>query len=343
MKRSLPPKAAFNHESEPISVIIAARNEAHNLPRLLTSLAQLLPIDAAYEVIIVNDHSTDDSLDVLKNWDGQFGIRVLDFQQSLEGIVGKKAALQKGIDAAKYDVLAFTDADCVLPETWLQEITRQMSPQTDYILGYSTIISEVGESNLSLINFERSVYYALAGAGIYERKPITAMACNQVYRKSLFNKAGGFEGIAHLLSGDDDLLLMKMMPFAREAYYNPAPAMQVVSVEGKSVSKRHNKNIRRASKFRYHPRYLKLMSAFVFCYFVLFYTAIIMLTLGTGNMIILGVVTLKSLFELGLSQSHLAMVHKTHLGILYFTQIFVFPLQFIYYALRGSLGGYKWK
>ncbi|MDD4146923.1 MAG: hypothetical protein PHO85_00170 [Candidatus Cloacimonetes bacterium] len=169
------------------------------------------------------------------------------------------------------------------------------------------------------------------------------MACNQVYRKTLFHKAGGFNGIGHLMSGDDDLLLMKMMPYVREAYYNPSPAMQVVSVEGKSITKLHNKNIRRASKFRYHPRYLKRLSAFMFCYFILFYAAIIMLVIGRGNLALLGIVALKSIVELCISQSHLVLVRKTHLGILYFTQIFVFPLQFIYYGIRGSIGSYKWK
>lgn len=330
-------------EPEPISVIIAAKNEAHNLPGLLTSLAQLESVEVDYEVIIVNDHSTDDSLKILRNWEGQFGIKVIDWQDSIPGYIGKKAALQKGIEAAKYDVLAFTDADCQLSPTWLLGITRVMRPDLDYILGYSTIYRHVGDTDLRLINFERSIYYALGAAGLGWKKPITASACNMIYRKSLFNKAGGFEGISNIASGDDDLLLIKMMPFIRKAVYNPAPLMQVDCYEGKNLFKLYHKNIRRASKFRHHPPYVKALSAFVFVYFAIFYVALIRMFTGGGDAVLLIAVFAKFLTELHLSQTHLAMAHKTHIGILYFPQIFIFPLQFIYYAIRGSLGKYRWK
>lgn len=343
LKRALPKPGKGSHEPEPISIIIAARNEAQNLPRLLTSLAQLHPYSAAYEVIIVNDHSTDESMEILSNWEGQFEIRVIDFQEELSGLVGKKAALQKGIDAASYDILAFTDADCIIPPTWLEEISRVMELDTDYLLGYSTILADETESSLTLVNFERSIYYVLAAAGISRRKPITASACNMIYRKSLFHNAGGFQGIGHLASGDDDLMLIKMMPSIRKAIYNPAPAMQITCIEGNSIAKQYNKNIRRASKFRYHPAYLKALSFFVFLYFCLFYAALILLVAGRGDFLLLGVVALKSMVELSISQRHLVMVHKTHLGILYFAQIIIFPLQFIFYAIRGSLGKYQWK
>jgi glycosyltransferase involved in cell wall biosynthesis len=343
LKRALPKPGKGSHEPEPISIIIAARNEAQNLPRLLTSLAQLHPYSAAYEVIIVNDHSTDESMEILNNWAGQFGIRVLDFQDEIPGLIGKKAALQKGIEAASFDILAFTDADCIIPPTWLDEISRVMDPETDYLLGYSTILAEENESSLTLVNFERSIYYILAAAGISNHRPITASACNMIYRKSLFEKAGGFQGIGHLPSGDDDLMLIKLMPFIRKACYNPAPAMQITSIEGRSIAKHFNKNIRRASKFRYHPPYLKALSAFVFLYFCMFYAALILLVAGRGDFLLLGVVGLKSALELAISQQHLALAHKTHLGILYFTQILIFPLQFVFYAIRGSLGRYQWK
>lgn len=337
------PKEPGNHRPEPISIIIAARNEAQNLPRLLTSLAQLHPYAAEHEVIIVNDHSTDDSMEILSNWQGQFGIRVINYQEAQEGIIGKKAALQKGIEAARYDILAFTDADCKIPPEWLDEISRVMDPETDYLLGYSTILATETESSLTLVNFERSIYYILAATGLSYRKPITASACNMIYRKSLFQKSGGFDGIGHLPSGDDDLLLMKMMPNIRKAYYNPAPAMQITSIEGHDIARHYHKNIRRASKFRYHPTYLKALSSFVFLYFLLFYVALILLVMGKGDFLLLGTVALKSVLELGISQRHLALVQKTHLGILYFAQIIIFPLQFIFYAIRGSLGKYNWK
>lgn len=330
-------------EPEGISIIIAAKNEEDNLVRLLTSIAQFEIPDMPYEVIIVNDHSEDGSMRILEQWEGQYGIKVIDFQDELEGYVGKKAALQKGIEAAKYDILAFSDADCKLPVGWLNEIGRNMDKETDYLLGYSTIYRFDADEDMRLVNFERSVYYILAAAGLAYRKPITASACNMVYRKSLFEKAGGFEGISHLRSGDDDLLLMKMMPFARKVAYNPAKEMQVDCVQGKSIGRAYHRNIRRASKFQYFPSYLQALSAYIFLYFVLSYVAYVRLALGKGDILLLSVVVIKSAMELALCQWHLSLVKKTHLGILYFAQVIVFPLQFVFYAVRGTLGGYRWK
>ncbi len=343
LRRSLPPIGATKDAAqEPISIIIAARNEENNLARLLTSIAQLEPIEADYEVIIVNDHSRDESLEILRKWEGQFGIRVIDHQERMPGFVGKKAALQKGIEAAKYDILAFTDADCKLPPTWLKEISRVMDNETDYILGYSTIYRNDADTDLRLENFERSAYFILAAAGIAHRKPITSSACNMIYRKSLFEKSGGFEGISEIRSGDDDLLLMKMMPNIRKAYYNPSRYMQVDCFEKRDFETVHNKRIRQASKFKYHPRFVQVLSAMIFIYFAMFYVGLISLFFPSRSLIILIAITLKFIFELTLSQRHLALAKKTHIGILYFMYVVAFPLQYLFYAIRGTLGKYKW-
>lgn len=336
-------EVSINHKLEPISMIVAAKNEAHRLPALLSSIAQLERTEVDYEIIIISDHSTDDTNAMIANWDGQFGIRFIDFQDEIPGMVGKKAALQKGIDAAKYDVLAFTDADCQIPPNWLIEISRSMTPEIDYMLGYSTIYRTVGDSDLKLVNFERSIYYALAAAGLAWQKAITGSACNMVYRKNLFQHAGGFEGIGHILSGDDDLLQIKMMPHIKKAIYNPSKDMQVSCYEDKNLARQYHKNIRRASKFKHHPPYLKLLSAAIFIYFILFYIALILLFSTKLNLLLLSAILLKSAAELFISQSHLALVQKTHLGILYFPQILIFPLQFVFYAVRGTIGRYRWK
>lgn len=343
LKHSVASHGVINHKPEPISVIIAAKNEAHNLPALLSSIAQLEIPEADYEIIIVSDHSTDDTTQVIANWIGQFGIRFIDFTDQIPGLTGKKAALQKGIELAQYDILAFTDADCQIPPNWLLEISRSMTPEVDYMLGYSTIYHSVGEGDLKLVNFERSIYYTLAAAGLAWRKPITASACNMIYRKSLFERSGGFSGIGHILSGDDDLLLIKMMPYIKKAIYNPSEDMQISCYEDNDLSRIYHKNIRRASKFRYHPPYLKRLSAAIFLYFIFFYTALMLLLFTEMNYLLLAAIVLKSAAELFISQNSLALAGKTHLGILYFPQILIFPLQFIFYAVRGSLGKYRWK
>ncbi|MDY0152089.1 MAG: glycosyltransferase [Candidatus Cloacimonas sp.] len=330
-------------EKQSISIIVAAKNELDNLPALLESLSRLDYPKDCFEIILVNDHSTDGSSKYLRSQQQCLEVNVIEFTGAIEGLVGKKAAIQTGINAAKFDVLAFTDADCLVPDTWLQEINRVFDSGTDYLLAYSLMKRQTSDGIFRLKNFERSIYYALAAAGLNYRIPFTSSACNMVYRKSLFEQSGGFMGIGNLLSGDDDLLLMKMMPFMRKSAYNPSPKMQVTSIDGTDRAKHHQTNIRRASKFRYHPWWLKGLSAFVFVYFIMFYRSLWLLITGKASRLLSLSLILKTTAEYFLTKRHLKQIGRSELAVLYPVQILLFPAQFIFYALRGTLGKFKWK
>jgi len=188
-----------------ISVIVAARNEERNLPILLSSFSALeYPADR-FEIIVVSDRSDDASLNILNQWRGLANLKVIDWQGGEEGVIGKKAALLQGIRAAKFDLLAFTDADCAVPFTWLRGLSQAFEDDVDYVLAHSLILRDSADTCFRVKNFERGVYYSLATAGMRFRHPVTSSACNMAYRKSVFWAADGFEGIGHLASGDDDL------------------------------------------------------------------------------------------------------------------------------------------
>ncbi len=331
------------HEHQSISIIIAAKNELHNLPRLLASLAELEYPQECFEIILINDHSTDGSKEYLESQSLCPNMKLINHYHDSPQIIGKKAAIQQGIMTAKHDILAFTDADCLVPTTWLSEINRAMTNDVDYLLSYSIIKRKPEDSIWRMKNFERSVYYALASAGLYYHIPFTSMACNMVYRKSIFIKSGGFDGIGHFASGDDDLLLMKMMPHIRKAAYNCSPQMHICSIDGTDAIKHHHTNIRRASKFFLHPWWLQGLSLFVFLYFVLFYYQIALLILGEASVVALMCLLIKTGTELYLSVHHLHLISRAKLGALYPVQILLFPAQFIFYAIRGTLGKYRWK
>ena len=334
-------KASRHNASNSISVIIAARNEAANLPRLLESLSELdYP---SYEVIIVNDHSTDASAAILDDWDAKHHIRALHLTGSSPGLVGKKAAIDYGIKHSTFDLLAFTDADCEVNPQWLHEINAAMGDELDYLLGFSLLKRSEQGSIFRLRNFERSVYYALAAAGLYWRIPITSMACNMAYRKSVFQAVGGFGELGVLKSGDDDLLLMKMMPRIRKGAFNPSSVMRVISYDGEDRAVHHQSNIRRASKFRFFPLYLKLLAAFIFIYYAMFYCAALAALINPAfslNWLFIGI---KTCIELLLVSTLFITVKEPRLIVFYPLQILLFPAQFIFYAIRGSLGKYHWK
>jgi len=105
-----------------VSVIIAARNEANNINRCITSLkAQHYPAELL-EIIVIDDHSTDQTWDVIAKYEGDI-VRVLRLP---DGITGKKEAIKFGLTVAQGSVILFTDADCEVPPRWAKTMVGHL-------------------------------------------------------------------------------------------------------------------------------------------------------------------------------------------------------------------------
>ena len=189
----------------PVSIIICARNEAENLkknlPRILNQNYH------SYEVIVVNDCSTDNTENILLNFHINYPILCLLSVQNKTKGSGKKAALSKGIEAAKHQVLLFTDADCQpASDNWLYEMQKTLKGPIEIVLGYGPYNREEGFLN-TFIRFETIYtaiqYFSFALIG----QPYMGVGRNLMYKKSLFEKADGFAKHQHILSGDDDLFI----------------------------------------------------------------------------------------------------------------------------------------
>jgi glycosyltransferase involved in cell wall biosynthesis len=192
----------YNHE--PISIIIAARNEAENLRQFLPSI--LNQDRDVMEVIVVNDGSTDDTAKVLYEFAEQFSVlKVI----HLEKPSGKKQALTQAIQRAKYDLLLFTDADCKAASVrWASEMASRFTPGIEIVLGYGGYEKRSGWLN-KLIQLDTAMIAArYAGFAIWGR-PYMGVGRNLAYRKSLWEKIGGFSSHADLPYGDDDLFIMQ--------------------------------------------------------------------------------------------------------------------------------------
>lgn len=189
---------------EPVSIIICARNEADNLRRNLPFfLAQDYP---KYEVVVVNDNSSDKTLEVLLDFQKKSPIlRLIDINVSTPR--GKKAALSKGVNAAKFEILLLSDADCrpASPQ-WLDFMQAFIRDRAKIGLGYSPYFRGKGILN-AFIRFE-TVYSAIQYLSFaFMGLPYMGVGRNLCYRKSLFRGSGGFDSHAHIASGDDDLFI----------------------------------------------------------------------------------------------------------------------------------------
>lgn len=192
-----------------VSVVICARNESSHLQENLLFVAnQDFP---KFEIVLVNDASTDDTLEVMlqfkKNYTSEkLSIQVVNlFKKDLKG---KKIALSQGIKASKYPYILVTDADCKpISRSWIKEISVHFSTKKSIVLGYGAY-QKIESSFLNkIIRFETLLtaiqYFSYARIG----KAYMGVGRNMAYTKEEFINAQGFNKHLNIVSGDDDLFI----------------------------------------------------------------------------------------------------------------------------------------
>ncbi|HZF65020.1 MAG TPA: glycosyltransferase [Chitinophagaceae bacterium] len=195
-------------ESVSISVVIAARNEAENIGTLLRCLqAQSYP-EALYEVIVVDDFSTDDTARVLRSFEWQL-LRIITPGVE-EHKSSKKICLEAGIKAATGDLIVVTDADCVVPEHWLRYIAG-FQQQRNAVFIAAPVKLKTYTRLLSI--FQSLDFITLQGitaASVRANFHSMCNGANLAYLKTAFFEVNGFAGIDKIASGDDMLLMYKI-------------------------------------------------------------------------------------------------------------------------------------
>ncbi len=191
-----------------VSIIICAKNEGINLAKYLpVVLSQVY--DGAYEVIVVNDGSNDDTGQVLKilksACDNLTEVIISSYER--RNLKGKKYALSKGVAIAKYDWLLLIDADCMpASESWLRQMVAPLANGKEIVAGYGGYNEGAGLLN-AFTRWETVhtfiQYSAYAGAG----HPYMAVGRNMACTKEVFLKARQSKIWNEVPSGDDDLLV----------------------------------------------------------------------------------------------------------------------------------------
>jgi len=206
----IPARPSQDQQTLPVSIIVAARNEAHNLPDLIQALChQTYPL---YEVIVVNDRSTDDTFNLLFQKELLHKhLSSIHIDQVLTAVSPKKHALSLGIAKSKYDWLLFIDADC-LPASpiWIEKMMQARNAKTEIVLGISPYKTTKGEGRalLNAIVHYETFYTILQYIGFaIGGKPYMGVGRNLLYNKQLFVKSNGFGRFQGVVGGDDDLFV----------------------------------------------------------------------------------------------------------------------------------------
>ena len=194
--------------SQPVSIIICAKDEEENLKNNLPKI--LVQKYFNYEVVVVNDQSNDGTAILLEKLKRQYlNLTVVNIEEHIKHKIGKKFALTLGIKTAKNEYLLLTDADCIpKSDLWLKKMCSNFN-FSDIILGYGSYKKINGLLN-KLIRFDTFIVaqqymsYSLAGF------TYMGVGRNLAYKKSLFFNNKGFASHMHIPSGDDDLYIQEI-------------------------------------------------------------------------------------------------------------------------------------
>ena len=192
-----------------VTVLIAARDEEEKIALTINDiLAQDYPKHLT-EIIIVDDHSTDRTADIIRSYAAQ-GVKLLQLNEDKPLNSYKKKAIAEAINLSTGELMVATDADCRMGPKWLSSVVNYY--ETEQPVMISSPVTYFEEKSLfeRLQTLEFSYLVAVGASFIGNNRASTCNGANFAYRKDVFYEVGGFKGIDDLASGDDELLLQKV-------------------------------------------------------------------------------------------------------------------------------------
>jgi len=319
-----------------ISVVVAMRNEASNVDSLLESLLNQSYAD--YEVILVDDHSTDDTLSVVRRYTGDRSLRVM-----VSAGEGKKHAITSGIAAARGTWIVTTDADCRHHPSWLEALASAMGENVNMVCA-PVVISDSGSVWGKLQQTEFFSVMALTIASFYWRKPVMCNGANLAYRKSIFEKVGGFSGNEGVPSGDDEFMMRKVLrahPASVHCITGSPAVVHTALLPDLATFLRQR--IRWASKWRFSGDATSQAAAiFIFLVQCAVLTSFVMVALNPLSWVTI-LLGLKAIAE-GFLLRHAARTLHTKFHLLSFLALqVIYPVYVVAVAILSNVRGYIWK
>ena len=328
-----------------VSIIVAARDEELNIGKTIDDLiAQKYP-KALTEIIIIDDHSTDKTAEIVLSYTDK-NVKLIKLNEDSALNSYKKKAIQTAIGTCSGDLIITTDADCRMGENWLDTIV-QLYEEQDYKM-ISSPVAYFQERNLfeRLQSLEFLYLIGLGASTIGNKSPSTCNGANLAYEKNTFYEVGGFQGIDDLASGDDELLLHKIAAKYPDKIGFLKNREAIVYTHAKeNLGSFIQQRKRWASKStRYKNKAIIVLGVFVWIFNLSIFTNFIAGLFLPGFLIIsfyqlLVKMILESLFlwnVTGFAKRRSLMVLIPVLNVLHILYI-------IYIGIAGNSGKYNWK
>lgn len=328
-----------------LSVVIPCRNEAEHIGDLLGNLSQQTYRN--FEVIVADDASTDATLAVVQRYVSEVPYTLTPLPLADDRSASpKKRAIAQSIALARGELIVTTDGDCRVGPDWLRTIAAfYQQTGAKLISGPVTFTTESGFfDSLQTVEFA-----SLIGSGavtITLGRPTMCNGANLCYVKAVYEEVGGFAGVDHLASGDDEFLMHKVADrYPNGVRFLKSPDAVLQTHPHRSWRAFYQQRKRWASKWRAYQSLLpSLLAVFVF----LSNAAPVMATLGwlSGQIdekTLLFVLGLKALPEFLFLRSVLVFLQKRASVVFILPTQLLYPLYVVFFGLVAQGKGYQWK
>ncbi len=191
-----------------VSIIVAARNEEKNISDCLNSLLQLHYPKEKLEIIIVDDHSTDSTVKIIQDFlQHSSSLKFISAQPPTNHLRGKANAISQGIDISTGEIIMMTDADCVVPPTWIKNTVEYFDEKTAVVSGITLLKIQRWFDGMQSLDW--MYILALASASMNLKMPLSCIGNNFSFRKKVYDEVGGYKKIP--FSVTEDFALFKAM------------------------------------------------------------------------------------------------------------------------------------
>lgn len=343
--------STFTHPNIHFSIVIPARDEAENIGACLQSILQNEYPLSLYEIIVIDDFSTDETANIVKSFGEEYSnVRLLRMGELIPNAAQlnsyKKKAIELAIGKASGDWIVTTDADCTVGKKWLASFAAYIEQTQNVFVAAPVKFSNDGSfisifQSLDFLSLQ-GITAASVSAGFHSM----CNGANLCYKKTVFHEVEGFKGVDQLASGDDMFLMHKIEKafpgkigylFSRDAIVSTLPMPDARSFL--------NQRIRWASKAdSYQDKKIIVVLAGVYLLNVLLLTGFALCFFFPKFIVTwLGCMVLKILFEMVFLMP-VARFYDSRSLMLYFP-LMEFP-HIVYTVLAGFLGKfgkYQWK
>lgn len=328
-----------------ISIVIAIRNESKAIEKLLKGLVRQNYPSAYFEIILVDDHSEDNTIELTE----QFSFNNADVNITLihsEGD-GKKAAVSEGIKLAKHELIVTTDGDCSVSDNWLKRLAEYHEFKKPKLIVGAVVYNHKKGLLKHFFNLEFMSLVASGAGSLGMGLPLMANGANLTFTKQTYKDVLSTQAGKTLTSGDDVFLLHAISEkFGSKAVHFIKDSLTIVKTDTpENIKNFFSQRSRWASKVTaYRSWWAILVSIAVFMFNLFLVLSLVASLLKPWMLIIYGLfVLLKILIDFPLLYYFSEFTNRKKSIPYLFLFGWIYPIYIVVAACSSFLFRYSWK